>query len=486
MASSAVTTNLRARIKGDSYQLGTLQVDHQLGRLPRLQFCFLNTEPHPNELRDWSEDRTAGRLAELNFHINDFWPNHQSRSVWQVEAIAGSSELMDWLKARPALAAGRTLVYQRTEKDVSATSFINRTCGNRFIDFPPALNIDVLFPPEATILRPAGLNNQQFLDLLVAILRLHEPRVMGWTAFHRAEQPLALITTDWPIVTDLGKDWQRVPRERVSSPCGCETAVRSYRKYVNCASEEQLERFITQLCQYGQAPTGIATIASPSVVRIGSRNALCQRVVHSFDASSLRVQVDIEVVDTEADVRSFYEGAGIRKGKFVEWLSDSKGEARLAKLAPSDGRWVMISDEQHETVDENGTLHTWLLTPAADAKQSSDEPDSSPVTSGREFYVQHPVGVTKKVWLGQAGLPGALGEIQHRHGEFEKRPITISGNEVGVVTSPIQATSDQLVGILMNAQQVLIQVDKEGVLEATPGKTRVAHLQVDKCLSVKP
>jgi hypothetical protein len=359
-------------------------------------------------------------------------------STLEIAGLVLKPELVQWFESRPYSGdAYDTLIYQ-WQSDASAWLFLRRILGYKIAQPTWSSQFDGVLQRDACILRGATWSNFRAVNNVVSTLSDRLPGIVGWIAFNRDEDPLALVLADQLDPLQLGERWRSVQRGLPSQYGGRDWSDISCWLAAQFSIAEPAAFFNSIASrgspgrseEIGGAQCADQLILMPGAVQIGERVGFCSGVIYSITAADLTnrplavtARAEIIAIDRASKAAVHYPRWLV--GNFETWAEAPEGTPRdRVGLNAAGQRWVLMAEgHKREEIDERNRLHACVLVP------------SGPRENYGGFYVRHAKNDPMLFSLHDGNVPLILGAVQHYAEELEKTDLTLNAERIVLTSS---------------------------------------------------
>jgi hypothetical protein len=428
---------MHLQIDGRTHALTRVRVELPSGACVRLRCRIAPAGPVPSRVRliDW---RLAARDAVLRYGGSEVplivtgFDAPAAGEGLEVHLTPVAAALWSWLgESLPPRAP--LALYQRQSAGVDPTgwSFVRRLAGYHLAEPEGSFadRVEAALDAHACFPRPAGWNNLDFLEGVLAVLGEWVPDVHGWCGFGGPGQGIRLVTRPGPRTVTLDDVWKPSGERCRSARSGRDPrAVRwSATRDFHPADPAAM---LGALCTRGRSgdaddfgrldPAGETgqVVAIPVAVVYRDHELFCRRAEYTFLPDSRVVSAELRF----GTPRRPRVPAGVRvTGVFHDWVPGGGGPPDRVAVVPRGGRWAVLATRTPEP-DPAGRLWTEVLSPI-------------PARGGYGgLSWRYAPGDVLRLCIQPGRHPDLCGHPQHRRLKLERNDVTVNAPGVGIQT----------------------------------------------------
>jgi hypothetical protein len=401
----------------------------------------------------------------------------------EIVGLVLSRSWFNWFGESPAKKSEtpRIFIYQR-QKDINAWFFIRRLMENNMSNPVDSIQqrLEPIFPRGVCICRATAVDNYQFLNQMITLLRQNIPEIRGWAAFNTKMEPLRLVTVDKDTIISiisLDNDWKPVNDSRgffVNHRW-----IGNHSSYLARSFEvKKPAKLLSQLTSTGSRTKDIKAldeqlIPCPGSVELGKNILFCQTIDYIFEKKEDTVDVSacIEITSAESFPAELPLMPHKIEAEFTAWgqikSQDNKNEGnQYIKLKSPNQTWAMLINQNGELqIDFNTPLFAKLLTPFAGRDDCSG------------LYTHFKPGDKLWVQLFSGQTPIALGQLQTENKTFESADITFNATSIAISSSKGDKKLDKANAIRLSEKEINLHNQESEAMLNLANKTVTAKAE---------
>jgi hypothetical protein len=328
-----------------------------------------------------------------------------------------------------------------------------------------------IFPLGVCICRATAVDNYQFLNQIITLLRQNISEIRGWAAFNTEKEPLRLVTVDKDTLISLDKNWKPVNDSRgffVNHRWIGNHSSHLARRFEVKKPAKLLSKLTSAVTKEIKALDN-QLIPCPGGVKLGNNTLFCQTIEYIFEKKedTVVVSASIEVTSAEAFPPELPLMPHKIEAEFTEWgqfkSQDNEGNQYIKLKSPNKTWAMLINQEGKLQVDFKTPLFAKLLTPFAGRDDCSG------------LYTHFKPGDKLWVQLFSGQTPIALGQLQTENKTFESADITFNATSIAISSSKGDKNLDEANAIRLSEKEINLHNQESEAMVSLANQTVTAN-----------